>query len=45
MLLTLVVEPFTIGNGTLTFEGQTGGSHVVDQIQFNLPRFSSRKKD
>ena len=46
MLLPLVVEPFTIGNGTLTFEDQARGvSHVVDQIQFNLPRFSSRKKD
>jgi len=46
MLLPLIVEPFTIGNGTLTFEDQARGvSHVVDQIQFNLPRFSSRKKD
>ena len=46
MLLPLIVEPFTIGNGTLTFEDQSRGvSHVVDQIQFNLPRFSSRKKD
>ena len=46
MLLPLIVEPFTIGNGTLTFEDQARGvSHVVDQIRFNLPRFSSRKKD
>ncbi|MGE4440211.1 MAG: DUF748 domain-containing protein [Desulfomicrobium sp.] len=46
MLLPLIVEPFTVGNGTLTFEDQAKGvSHVVDQIQFNLPRFSSRKKD
>ncbi len=46
MLLPLVVEPFTIGNGTVTLEDQSRGvSHVVDQIQFNLPRFSSRKKD
>jgi hypothetical protein len=46
MLLPLIVEPFTIGNGTLTLEDQARGvSHVVDQIEFNLPRFSSRKKD
>jgi len=46
MLLPLIVEPFTVGNGTLTFEDQARGvSHVVDQIQFNLPQFSSRKKD
>lgn len=46
MLLPLVIEPFTIGNGTLTFEDQARGvSHVVDQIQFHLPQFSSRKKD
>lgn len=46
MLLPLIVEPFTIGNGTLTLEDQARGvSHVVDEIQFNLPRFSSRKKD
>ena len=46
MLLPLIVEPFTVSNGTLTFEDQARGvSHVVDQIQFNLPRFSSRKKD
>lgn len=46
MLLPLIVEPFTIGNGTLTLEDQAKGvTHVVDQIQFNLPRFSSRKKD
>lgn len=46
MLLPLIVEPFTIGNGTLTFEDKARGvSHIVDQIEFNLPRFSSRKKD
>lgn len=46
MLLPLIVEPFTVSNGTLTFEDQARGvSHVVDQIQFNLPQFSSRKKD
>jgi uncharacterized protein involved in outer membrane biogenesis len=46
MLLPLIVEPFTVGNGTLTFEDQARGViHLVDQIQFNLPRFSSRKKD
>ena len=46
MLLPLIVEPFTIGNGTLTLEDKAKGvSHVVDQIEFNLPRFSSRKKD
>ncbi len=46
ILPPLVVEPFTVGNGTLTFEDQARGvSHVVDLINFELPRFSSRKKD
>ena len=46
LLLPLIVEPFSIGNGTLTFEDQARGViHIVDQIQFNLPQFSSRKKD
>jgi uncharacterized protein involved in outer membrane biogenesis len=46
MLLPVIVEPFTVGNGTLTFDDQARGvSHVVDRINFKLPRFSSRKKD
>ena len=46
MLLPVIVEPFTVGNGTLTFDDQARGvSHVVDLINFELPRFSSRKKD
>ncbi|MDO9582984.1 MAG: DUF748 domain-containing protein [Desulfomicrobium sp.] len=46
MLLPLIVEPFTVIGGTLTLEDQARGvSHVVDQIEFNLPHFSSRKKD
>lgn len=46
MLLPIIVEPFTLGNGTLVLEDQARGvTHVVDRIQFNLPQFSSRKKD
>lgn len=46
MLLPLIIEPFTLGNGTLVLEDQARGvTHVVDRIQFNLPQFSSRKKD
>ena len=46
MLLPLIVEPFTVIGGTLTLEDQARGvSHIVDQIKFNLPHFSSRKKD
>lgn len=45
-ILPLIIEPFTVSNGTLTFEDQARGvRHVVDQIDFILPHFSSRKKD
>jgi uncharacterized protein involved in outer membrane biogenesis len=46
VLLPLIVEPFSVGNGTLRFEDQTRGvTHVIDQINFQLPQFSSRKRD
>ena len=45
-IVPLVIEPVTVGNGTLVFEDQARGvTHVVDEINFNLPQFSSRKKD
>jgi len=44
--LPLIVEPLNITNGTLTFEDQNRGiSHILDQINFSLPKFSSRQKD
>jgi len=46
MLLPLIVKPFSLGNGTLVFDDQTKGvTHIIDQINFQLPQFSSRKKD
>lgn len=46
MLLPLIVEPFSLGNGTVIFEDQARGvTHVIDEINFQLPQFSSRKKD
>ena len=46
MLLPLIVEPFTVTNGTLTFADEARNvSHIVDLIHFELPHFSSRKKD
>ena len=46
LIVPLIVEPISIGNGTLVFEDQARGvRHVVDEINFHLPQFSSRKKD
>lgn len=41
-----IVEPFTLGNGTLVLEDRIKGvTHIVDQIEFLVPHVSSRKKD
>lgn len=46
MLFPIIVEPFSLGNGTVVLKDEAKGvTHVVDQIDFELPRFSSRKKD
>jgi uncharacterized protein involved in outer membrane biogenesis len=46
MLFPVIVEPFSLGNGTIVLEDQVRGvTHVIDRINFELPRFSSRKKD
>lgn len=46
MLFPIIVEPFSLGNGTVVLEDEAKGvTHVVDRIDFELPRFSSRKKD
>lgn len=45
-IFPVIVEPFDIQNGTVIFEDETRGvTHTVDQINFHLPHFSSRKKD
>lgn len=46
LIVPLVIEPVSVGNGTIVFEDQARGvRHVVDEISFHLPQFSSRKKD
>jgi uncharacterized protein involved in outer membrane biogenesis len=46
MLFPVIVEPFSLGNGTIVFKDEIRDvTHVVDRIDFELPRFSSRKKD
>ncbi len=46
VLVPVIVEPFSIGNGTLVLENRVlDATHVVDRIDFQVPRFSSRKKD
>lgn len=46
LAIPLIVEPFTIDAGLLSLKDQThDATHVVDQISFRVPRFSSRKKD
>lgn len=45
-LLPLILETVSITNGTVTFEDQAREiNHVVNQINFTLPKFSSRQKD
>lgn len=42
----IIVEPFQIQNGTIVLEDQLREvTHTVDQINFDIPKFSSRKKD
>jgi uncharacterized protein involved in outer membrane biogenesis len=46
LIVPLIIEPVTVGNGTIVFEDQARGvTHVVDAISFQVPQFSSRKKD
>ncbi|WP_459821925.1 DUF748 domain-containing protein [Desulfomicrobium salsuginis] len=46
LIVPLIIEPISIGNGTIIFEDQARGvTHVVDEINFLVPQFSSRKKD
>ncbi|NLW80298.1 MAG: hypothetical protein GXY42_01285, partial [Desulfovibrionales bacterium] len=45
-IVPLIIEPVSVGNGTIVFEDQARGvTHVVDEINFLVPQFSSRKKD
>lgn len=46
LIVPLIIEPISVGNGTIVFEDQARGvTHVVDEINFQVPQFSSRKKD
>ncbi len=46
LIVPLIIEPISVGNGTIVFEDQARGvTHVVDEINFLVPQFSSRKKD
>ncbi len=46
LIVPVIIEPVSVGNGTIVFEDQAHGvTHVVDEINFLVPQFSSRKKD
>lgn len=46
LIVPLIIEPISVGNGTIVFEDQARGvTHVIDEINFLVPQFSSRKKD
>jgi len=46
LIVPLIIEPVSVGNGTIVFEDQARGvTHVIDEINFLVPQFSSRKKD
>lgn len=46
VLIPVIIEPFSIGNGTVVLEdGTRKATHVIDRIDLRVPRFSSRKTD
>ncbi len=45
-IVPFIVEPFSVGNGTVVLEDRIKNvTHIVDQIEFQVPHVSSRKKD